>query len=110
MRQSQTIVLERNTVWQNEFVTEPCEVAWASEAIFFIRALEVRGVRSGYSARIQLSPDGIHWCDEGDGIRLPIEPEISYQRLTHFGGWVRLAGQLQAGAEIKVIVYLALKE
>ena len=110
MRASHTIVIERNTVWQDEFVTEPCEVAWASEAIFFIRALEVHGVRSGNSARIQLSPDGINWCDESDGIRLPIEPEISYHRLTHFGGWLRLAGQLQPGVSMKVIVYLALKE
>ena len=110
MRQSQTIVLERNVEWQGEFTTEPCEAAWASEAVFFIRALEVRGVRPGNSARVQLSPDGIHWCDEGEGIRLLIEPGISYCRVTHFGGWLRLAGQLPLGPSIKVIVYLVLKE
>ncbi len=110
MRESQTIVLERNAEWTEEYATEPCEVAWASEAIIFIRALEVIGVRPGNSARIQLSPDGIHWCDEGEGIRLPIEPEVSHCRVSHFGGWLRLAGQLPLGASIKVIVYLVLKE
>ncbi len=110
MRESHTIVLERNTEWKGEFTTEPCEVAWASEAIFFIRALEATGIRSGYSARIQLSPDGIHWCVEGDGIRLPVDEDVSYERVTRFGGWLRLAGTLPLGASIKVIVYLALKE
>lgn len=110
MRQSQTIVLERNTEWSGEFATEPCEVAWATEAIFFIRALEVNGIRAGDSVRIQLSPDGIHWCDEGENVRLPIEPAVSYHRLSHFGGWLRLAGQLPMGASTTVIVYLILKE
>ncbi len=110
MRQSQTIVLERNVEWSGEFATEPCEVAWASEALFFIRALEANGIRAGSSARIQLSPDGIHWCDEGDGVRLPNEPGVSYHRVSHFGGWLRLAGQLPLGASVKVIVYLVLKE
>lgn len=110
MRQSQTIVLERNTEWSDVFATEPCEVAWASEAIFFVRALEVNGIRPAASARIQLSPDGIHWCDDGESVRLPIEPDVTYHRLSHFGGWLRLAGQLPPGASIRVIVYLVLKE
>ena len=110
MRESHTIVLERNTEWRGEFTTEPCEVAWASEAIFFIRALEATGIRAGCSARIQLSPDGIHWCDEGSGIRLPVDEDVFYERVSHFGGWLRLVGALPAGASLKVIVYLALKE
>lgn len=110
MRESQTVVLERNAEWSGDFATEPYEAAWASEAICFIRALEVKGLRPGSSARIQLSPDGIHWCDEGEVIRLPIEPGVTYQRMSHFGGWLRLAGTIPVGATIKVIVYLALKE
>lgn len=110
MRESQTIILERNVEWHGEFATEPCEVAWASEAVFFIRALEVVGIRARDSARVQMSPDGIHWCDEGEDIRLPTEPDVSYCRVIYFGGWLRLAGQLRSGASAKVIVYLVLKE
>jgi hypothetical protein len=110
MRQSHTVILERNTEWSGEFATEPCEVAWASEAIFFIRTLEAEGIRPATSARIQLSPDGIHWCDEGGALRLTTEPGLAYQRLSHFGGWLRLAGQLPLGAKLRVIVYLVLKE
>jgi hypothetical protein len=110
MRESQTIVLERNAEWCEEFATEPCEVAWASEAIFFIRALEVDGIAPGSSARIQLSPDGMNWCDEGESIRLPVEPGVAFCRVAHFGGWLRLSGRLPRGSSIKVIVYLTLKE
>ncbi len=37
MKQSHTTVLERNTEWSGRFETEPYEVGWASEAIFFAR-------------------------------------------------------------------------
>lgn len=110
MRESQTIVLERNTLWEGAFATEPCEVAWASEAIFFIRTLEVDGVQPSDAASVQLSPDGIHWCDEGDIIRLPMVADLTYHRVSCFGGWLRLSGVLPPGARMKVIVYLALKE
>jgi hypothetical protein len=111
MRESQTVVLERNVEWRGAFANEPCEVAWATEAVFFVRTLEVTGMAAGNnSARIQISPDGIHWCDEGADIQLPVEPEISYGRVSHFGGWLRLAGQLPPDAGMKVIVYLVLKE
>ncbi len=42
MRESQTIVIARNEEWRGAFATEPCEVAWASEAVFFIRTLSAR--------------------------------------------------------------------
>ena len=110
MRESQTIVLERNVEWREAFATEPCEVAWASEAIFFVRTLEVTGVRPGNVARVQISPDGMHWCDDGTDVHLPTEPGVAFCRVAHFGGWLRLVGQLPLGASMKVIVYLVLKE
>lgn len=110
MRQSYTAVIERNEVWQGDFTTEPYEVAWAQEAIFFVRALEAEGTVAAMPARVQISPDGIHWCDEGEILLLPTEPGITFCRVRHFGGWLRLAGQLPAVARLKVIVYLALKE
>ncbi len=110
MRESYTTVLERNRLWQGAFETEPYEAAWAGEAIFFVRALQVSGSLEGCEARIQISPDGVHWCDEGTAVVLPIEPGVTFGRVRHFGTYLRLAGELPEGAEMKVIVYLVLKE
>ena len=111
LRESYTLPVERNVTWgAGSFATEPGEAAWASEAIFFVRALNVMGDLTGVEARIQISPDGIHWCDEGTAFALPTEVEgISFGRVSHFGGWLRIMGEIPEGAEITVIVYLALK-
>jgi hypothetical protein len=109
LRESTTMVVERNTAWHGAFATEPCEAPWASEAIFFIRALGVRGPGGG-TARVQLSPDGMHWCDEGTTIVLPARvDEVTFARARHFGGWLRLVGETPVGTAITVIVYLTLK-
>jgi len=110
MRQSYTAVIERNEVWQGSFATEPYEVAWAGEAIFFVRALAMEEINGSVSAQVQISPDGIHWCEEGSQLFLPAEPGLTFCRVSHFGGWLRLAGQLPDGVTMKVIVYLSLKE
>lgn len=110
LRESNTIVVERNWTWSGSFATEPNEAAWATEAIFFIRALEVNRVRHGSVVRVQISPDGIHWCDEGTLIQLPSEPDqVTFARVNHFGGWLRLTGELPEDAELRVIAYLNLK-
>ena len=109
-RQSYTAVVERNRVWDGAFETEPYEAAWANEAVFFIRALEAAGELSDVRAHVQISPDGMHWCDEGTLVDLPAkEGETTFGRVRRFGGWLRLAGQAPLGAQIKVIVYLVLK-
>ena len=109
-RQSYTAVVERNRVWEGLFETEPYEAAWAAEAVFFIRALESAGDLSDARARVQISPDGMHWCDEGTLVDLPAKKgETTFAQVRHFGGWLRLAGQVPPGAQIRVIVYLALK-
>ena len=110
MRESHTTVLERSRTWQGQFETEPYEAAWAGEAIFFVRALEVSGAVEGCEAVVQISPDGMHWCDEGTEVPLPSEPGVTFARVSHFGGFLRLTGQLPEGAEARVIVYLVLKE
>ena len=109
MRQSATVTVELNTEWCGEFTAEPIEVAWAGEAIYFIRALESRGVPGGTNARVQISPDGMHWCDEGTLVPLPAAPGATFARVTHFGGWLRLIGEIPNGASMKVIVHLVLK-
>ena len=109
MRQSATVTVELNTEWRGEFAVEPIEVAWASEAIYFIRALESEGVPGGVNARVQISPDGMHWCDEGTLLPLPAAPGATFARVAHFGGWLRMVGEIPEGAHMKVIVHLVLK-
>jgi len=110
MRECQTIVVERDTEWRGAYATEPCEAAWASEAIFFIRALSAVGTPDqALSARVQISPDGMRWCDEGTEVPLPSGEAVTFGRVRHFGGWLRLAGELPDGIAMRVIVYLVLK-
>ena len=110
MKQSHTTLLERNTKWQGQFVTEPYEGGWASEAIFFVRVLESDGDLGSITAQAQISPDGIRWADEGSSLAIDPEAETTYCRVSHFGNWLRLVGDLPEGTSAKVIVYLVLKE
>ena len=110
MRQSHTAIIERNVEWRGDFSLEPYEAAWATEALYFVRALEAEGLTDDTVARVQISPDGIQWCDEGTELPIPNQPGLSFCRLTQFGGWLRAVGSLPDGARLKVIVYLVLKE
>jgi hypothetical protein len=107
---SHTYALELNGLWQGAFESEPYETAWGHEAIVFIRSLQSQNLPPGAKAKIQISPDGIHWCDEGSAIDLPPTDGMTFCRLSHFGGWLRLKGGLPAGASLKVIAYIAMKE
>ncbi len=110
MKQSHTAVLERGVVWTGTFETEPYEAAWASEAIFFIRVLESSGLVEAAQARVQISPDGMRWCDEGTGFRLTGDgTEVTFGRVSNFGTYLRLVGEVPEGGQMRVIVYLAMK-
>ena len=110
LRRSYTAIVERNVLWQGEFASEPYEAAWASEAIFFVRALEDANYVGGI-ATVQISADGIHWIDEGTKVDLPAKKDqVTFCKVTHFGGFLRLAGTLVPGSSRKVLVSLALKE
>jgi hypothetical protein len=109
IRQNYTATIERNRVFQGEFATETYECGWASEAIFFIRKMEMTGAVVGTELRVQISADGIRWCDEGTLLELT-SAEVDFIRVKHFGNWLRLAGVLPEGASIRVLVSLSLKE
>ena len=110
IRQSYTAVVERNRSWTGAYASEPYEAAWAGEAMFYVRALAAASVPQSTEARVQISPDGMHWCDEGTLFPLPMATdEVTFGRVSQFGGWLRIAGELPPGAEMTVIVYLALK-
>ena len=109
IRQSYSAVVERNVLWQGTFSTEPYECGWATEAIFFVRKLEYQGTAVGTRLHVQISPDGMRWCDEGTVLRLT-DSEVDFCKVSHFGNWLRLRGELPDGATMRVIVTLVLKE
>lgn len=117
LRRSFTATVARNDLWSankrgqsNLHVTEPYECAWAREAIFFVRALEVKGTRVRGDAWVEISPDGIHWVREGAKMELPqAKDAVTFVNVKHFGGYLRLCAKVSRGA-LKVVVALALKE
>ena len=106
VRRSYSANVERNVEWRGPFETEPYEVGWASEAVFFIRSL--KGGAKGSAGRVQITPDGMHWCDEGTEIELPGPGEVTFCKVTGFGNWLRIVGT--ADGPVTVLVTLALKE
>ena len=110
MNQSYTAVVERATGLEGSFATEPYEVGWAREAVLFLKVLRLtEGGR--LAARVQISPDGVDWVDEG-AVFAPVSgPGTHFVKLTNFGSWLRVAGDVQgSGAAADVVVYIALKE
>lgn len=83
-----TTVVELRQRFEQVIETHPFECGWADEAIVFV---EPHGAAPGdvVTLRVQLSPDGIRWIDEGTVLRVT---EHAMARLTHFGGFLRLAG------------------
>lgn len=111
MRNSMTAVLEQANVFMADFETEPYEVAWASEARWFVRVLEWGDGMTGLEITPQISPDGLVWCDEGSESLDIAGPGLYSFRLRDFGHWLRVRGTLQGGdPSVKLLVYLALKE
>lgn len=110
MPENTLAILVRNERWRGRVTTEPYECGWAREAVFFVRALEADNLPDFASAQVQLSPDGMHWADEGTSVLLPREAgEVDFAKVSHFGGWLRLAVDLPDDVETTVIVSLHLK-
>lgn len=109
MRQSHTAVIERNVLWTGPVATEPYEAGWASEALFFVRVLAPRSGHPKVRLQVQISPDGMHWCDEGTTLEVHADAPLSWCRVVEFGNWLRLAGSLPVDMRLTVMVYLQLK-
>ena len=113
MRQFYTSVLERRKTFTDQVETPPFEAAWASEAIFFVR---VEKIADGCTIQlnVQISPDGMHWMDEGTTMPALTTTGDAFVKVTHFGGWLRLCGQMTAADETSpsatLTIHLALKE
>jgi hypothetical protein len=113
MRNSMTAVLERDGITGPEYRTEPYEVAWAGEARWFLRVVELPAGVERVDCRVQVSPDGLHWCDVDDAVHSVAAAGVSTWVSREFGGWLRLTatvhGSLPAGQQVPALIYLALK-
>ena len=108
--QSYTAVVEKAEGVEGAFATEPYEVAWAGQALVFLKVMRQSGDGS-LAARMQISPDGIEWVDEGTAFDPIAGPGVYFVKLTNFGGWLRVAGEFRpTGAVADIAVYFALKE
>ncbi|MGF7051174.1 hypothetical protein GGC47_000334 [Bosea sp. OAE752] len=104
-----TAIVARNESWTGASATEPYEAGWAKEAIVFVRALKAP-VGPLPKARVEISADGMHWCPEGSEFDLPAAKDaVTFQRLAHFGNFLRIAATVPKGAEITVLVTFHLK-
>lgn len=104
-----TAVVARNESWTGESATEPYEAGWAREAIVFVRALK-QPTGPLPKARVEISADGMHWCPEGSEFELPASKDsVTFQRLGHFGNFLRIGATLPEGSEITLLVTLHLK-
>ena len=60
---------------------------------------------------LQISADGFNWVDEGTFLDLPAEKDaVTFCKVSHFGGWLRIAGTLAPNNQVQVLVSLVLKE
>ncbi|HVX00892.1 MAG TPA: hypothetical protein VHA52_10720, partial [Candidatus Babeliaceae bacterium] len=111
MRQFMTSVVEQRKDFTGSFSTHPIEVGWAREAIFFITVEECHGRGALLKAKVQISVDGVYWLDEGTAFD-PIDSRGQYfVRVSHFGGWLRLSGEIEGKeGKFNLTIHLVIKE
>lgn len=109
LRENTTAILARNETWTGNAASEPFEAGWAIEALVFIRALKPpKGAQP--IARVEVSPDGMHWVAEGTTIPLPATSDaLSFAKIQHFGNWIRIVADFPTGSDNCVLVTLHLK-
>ena len=108
MREAYIAVVSRGQPMSGSAYTEPYEVGWAGEAIVFARAMEKT---AGGELVTCISPDGVHWVDEGSSLQLPSQPGVvTFTKLERFGHFLRFRTTLPENANAKYIITLSLKE
>ncbi len=104
-----TAILTRNETWSGAAASEPCECGWAREAVLYIRALK-EPIGPQPKARIEMSPDGIHWLPEGTDFAMPTGKDaLAMARIRHFGNFLRVAADFAEGSSCTVLATLHLK-
>ena len=111
IRNAYTAVIARGDLWEAQVFTEPYEAAWAAEAVFFVHVMQATsGAGAVALARVQISPDGMRWVDEGAEMKIAANAgSLSFARVANFGGWLRLDITVPPQASIQVVATLALK-
>ena len=107
LRASYTAVVERNTLVSGCFQSFTYECGWASEAILFARVLS--GDLTGIRFQVQISPDGMNWCNEGSSFEMLACGEVAFVKVKHFGNWLRVAADTKNKSG-KLILTLHMKE
>jgi hypothetical protein len=79
------------------FFTEPHEAGWADEALAIVHVRETHGPAPRLALRAQISADGVRWFDHPAPPLLVSAPGGASLALTHFGNWLRLAGEVGGG-------------
>jgi hypothetical protein len=110
MREAYTAIIAQGEDWTGTVATEPYEAPWALEAVVFLRLLDGTRAPANVPVSVQISPDGMNWCDEGTTLPLPEAPDqVTFAKVGHFGQYLRLAATLPAGATCTVLATLSLK-
>ena len=109
MRDAYTAILVQAEEWSGYSESEPYEAPWASEAVIFLRLLDNTSTQGGLEARVQISPDGIHWVDEGTTVAIPAGDEVTFARVREFGQYLRLVATLPEGVRCVLHATASLK-
>lgn len=106
MKEFYTVVLDRLTNFKGELASEPYEAGWADEALAFLRIHSIYD-ECKVSFRVQISPDGLLWSDEGSEKKNINKEGVYFLKIKEFGGWLRLI--VESNKEVKVTTYIDLK-
>lgn len=110
MKQFNAAHLEVKKTFTQGFETHPYECGWADEAIFYISVEEVHGHNAALNARVQISPDGVHWADEGTQFAPMTECGLYFVKVREFGNYLRLATDIEGeNASFRLLVQIACK-
>lgn len=82
--------LEVKKDFSTDFQTNPYEVGWADECIFFIAVEGLSGGNAALVAAVEISHDGVNWVGEGT-VSEPVDKlGLHFIRVKHFGNWLLL--------------------
>jgi len=71
----------------------------------------IQGNNAALGAKVQVSADGTNWVDEGTQFQSIGTAGDQFVRISHFGGWLRLCGEVQGEqAKMECTIHLVLKE
>lgn len=80
------------------FQTFPYEVGWADEVIFFFTVEHITEGNPVFTAKVQLSPDGVRWGDdETPAAKISGEGVHIIKVAPNFGNYIRLSVETTGG-------------